>query len=510
MKSVPLTILALLATIVFSLIAYTEHPIAGAVVAVVCLFIVFNYIIKFSGLTLAQKRALRKHRKTTKRTDRYLFSTFNNEIAATWDGESMSMFLELSPAPLQTVAFTDEGKGIPEVPIGIIAENLRRFDISVDDVYINSYGYQTLTESPYEKAYKPALKSQLTRWKTYIEVSMRLENSMSEIETRRGDAATPEEAYAKAVNVATQRMMRYLLDAGWRARVLNQGQVEAMDKEISGFMGDIFDHEHKNNMGKNTQWAAVYASNSTNFDPLRLNRGAEAIGVIRHIRPVDKVAADIDTYVALFGQSRESVSMKRKGLKKLPGVQGDVVSYLLPQAPNNKVFVSRPTHSVSNVRGLKLRTGPAWGIGSLIGETVTQPPLNAALTTTSGVGQVLYVAAHVSFVRNLISRMAASGESVAIELSGDDWKSWVEMLSLDRVTTSRINKATVVVTASRNGASIEPRAGVLMVCLTPQVPLDARYSIEQLDSGVLRVVTGQTYRDVKWIAEEAERNWWAS
>ena len=157
-----------------------------------------------------------------------------------------------------------------------------------------------------------------------------------------------------------------------------------------------------------------------------------------------------------------------------------------------------------------MRTGPAWGIGSLIGETVTQPPLNAALTTTSGVGQVLYVAAHVSFVRNLISRMAASGESVAIELSGDDWKSWVEMLSLDRVTTSRINKATVVVTASRNGASIEPRAGVLMVCLTPQVPLDARYSIEQLDSGVLRVVTGQTYRDVKWIAEEAERNWWAS
>ena len=113
------TIINILAACLISLIAYTIHPYAGIAAAVVCAILIFWYILPLSaGLSLHQQRKQTKYRKTTTREDRHTVSVDRSTgMTISHDGDTASMFIELTPSPLETIAYTDDGTGIPNIPL---------------------------------------------------------------------------------------------------------------------------------------------------------------------------------------------------------------------------------------------------------------------------------------------------------------------------------------------------------------------------------------------------------
>lgn len=498
----------ILACLFVSFVAFVIHPFAGVGVAALSfLYLMWAVIPLSGGMSFSEKRKLEKYRKTTTREDRLVIShaETNYATAVSRNGDVVSMFLELSPSPLQSVAYTDDGTGIPDVPLGIIAESMRKFDITVDSIEVVSHGSVTADDSPYSRAYRPSLKNNMTRWRTYIEVSVRLSKSIPAVRSRCDKGEGPEVGISRVTTVATTRLRNLLIDAGWHVRLLTKADVKAIDDEFSVRLDGVFDHEKRTYMGSGNRWAAAYACTSPHIRPSKIRTDALAMGVVRRLVPVGARGVSVETFLILEGEDRESVALKNKRVKKLSGVQGDIVSHMLPLAPNPPITVPRPIFSVSNFSRLPENVGPAWGIGALLGEAIGTHR-RVSLTTSSAKNEVLYVSASKSFIRNILARMAASGERIIVEAEGDDWTHWISTMNTPRITRSR-GKADVVI-VEREG-EVPPRAGVLVIVVCVLAPPSARFAVQQMEDGTFKAISGNTYRDFQWTASKAERAWWS-
>lgn len=503
---------SIIISLFFSLLALKIHPIAGAVVAICCLAYILYAVIPLSqGLTMSGQKKLREYRKTTTRDDRYTLSTDNIGTTVSRDGDVVSMFVELLPSPLESVAYTDDGTGIPNVPLSLISDTLRQFDITIDSMNIISFGYVSSEDTPYARAYQPALRNNPTHWRTLIEVSIRLSTSMPEVNKRRDKEDGPEIGLVRLATVATKRLRNRLTDEGWHAKVLSKNDLVKFDNEVSAYLGEAFNHEHRFNMGAGNTWVAAYATNDLKVDPIKLNNTARAVGVIRKATPSGNKGANVTTFVCLFGEDENDVkASKEHKLRRLPNVQGDVVCHLLPLAQNPLISTSLPTISKKTTKELDIPTGvgPAWGIGTLLGEIRTETLIRrVSLTTASAkTGNVLYLNTNTNFVRNIVSRMVTSGEKVFVEASGEEWDEWVHRMNNPRLTRKR-GEANIVLTTS-SGGEVRPRANTLLLVVTPKIPKTAKYYITQQPNHTMRIVHGRTYRDFTWSSQPAENQWW--
>ena len=501
------TIINILAACLITLIAYTIHPYAGIAAAVVCAILIFWYILPLSaGLSLHQQRKQTKYRKTTTREDRHTVSVDRSTgMTISHDGDTASMFIELTPSPLETIAYTDDGTGIPSIPLPVIISELHQYDIDVDNINVISFGYRTADNAPYSRAYNKVLHGHMGRLRTIIEVTIRLSASLPAVNTRRREDDGPEVGLTRVTEVAAKRLRNKLTDNGWRARIMSKSELQAFDNEVSPWVGNAFDHEHRTDMGEGNHWVAMYSSPGLVFNPSKLQTNAKAFGVVRHIRPQAKnQGASIKTYVALMGEDKTETVAHKSKLKKMPGVQGDLVSYLLPLAPNPPINTSSPTVTKQHPNDFDVETGPAWGVGALIGETKEGDRRRVSLTTVSAKGEVLYTAANPKAVRNILARLAASGEHIIVESPSEQWKEWVRFMESPRITTKR-GQADIVVTEKEG--EIPSRAGILTIRVGSDIPRSAKYSLQQLPDGSLRSIARNTYRDITWTAGKEEQYW---
>lgn len=503
---------SILASAFFSLLAFKIHPIAGAITAILCLIYILYAVIPLSqGLTIAGQRKLNKYRKTTTRDDRYVISTDNVGTTVSRDGDVVSMFVELLPAPLESVAYTDDGTGIPNVPLSLVADTMRQFDITVDSMEIISFGYVTPENTPYAKAYQPALRNNPTRWRTIVEVSIRLSSSMPEINTRRDEEDGPEIGLVRLVTVASKRLRNRLADEGWNAKVLSKSDLVRFDNEVSRFIGDSFNNEQRFHMSDGNKWVSAYTTSDLKVNPIKLNETAKAVGIVRRVTPTGTQGATVTTYVCLFGEDENDVKPRKEyKLRRLPNVQGDVVCHLLPLAQSPIIATSVPqiTKKTSKELDVPSGVGPAWGIGTLLGEIRTDKLIRRVSLTTSSAknGEVLYLKTSNNFVRNIVSRMVASGEEVAVEISGAEWDEWISRMNSPRLSRGR-GKARIILTSS-TGGEVRPRANTLLLVVTPKIPTTAKYYIVQQPNQTMRIVHGRTYRDFTWTSQQAENQWW--
>lgn len=499
-------------SIFFSLLAFKIHPIVGATVAVLCLIYILYAVVPLAqGLTLAGQRKLNKYRKTTTRDDRYTISTGKIGTTVSRDGDVVSMFVELLPAPLESVAYTDDGTGMPNVPLSLISDTLRQFDITVDSMSILSFGYVTSENTPYAKAYRPALRNNPARWRTLIEVSVRLSTSMPEVNLRRDVEDGPEIGLVRLVTVASKRLRNRLADKGWNARILSKSDLVRFDNEVSRFIGDSFNNEQRFHMSDGNKWVAAYATNNLKVDPIKLHETAKAVGVIRKVTPSGSEGASVTTFVCLFGDDQADIKARKEyKLRRLPNVQGDVVCHLLPLAQNPVIATSTPQITKKTTKELDTPSGvgPAWGIGTLLGEIRTDKLIRRVSLTTSSAkqGEILYIRTSNNFVRNIVSRMVTSGEDVSVEAKGSEWDEWISRMNSPRLTRSR-GKANIILTTS-TGGEVRPRANTLLLVVTPKIPPTAKYYITQQPDQTMRIVHGRTYRDFTWTTQQSENPWW--
>lgn len=503
---------SILAAVFLTALAATLHPIAGlATAAVTLIYIVYAVIPLSQGLTMLEHRKLAKYRKSTTRDDRFVISTSGMGTAISRDGDVASLFIELTPAPLESVAYTDDGTGIPSVPLGIVADTLRQFDVTVDAIELISFGFVTSEDTPYARAYRPALRNNPAHWRTIIEVSVRLSTSMPEVNSRRDTDDGPEVGLMRLATVASKRLRNRLSDEGWRARMLTKSEVERFDQEVSAFAGDAFNHEGRFHMGSGKQWVAAYAAPGLKVAPSEYLGSSKAVGVVRRVVPHGARGGSVSTFVLLFGEDPESVkAQKQHKLRRLPNIQGDVLSHLLPlaQSPSVTAAVPQVTKREAGELVVDMGAGPAWGVGTLLGEAWVNGKLRRVSLTTASAknGEVLYFQTNANFVRNVVSRLLTSGENVVVEASGDEWDAWISRMNNPRLTRKR-GRANVVLTTS-NGGEVRPRGNVLLLVLTPQLPKSARYYVAQQADGTMRIVHGRTYRDFTWTTQQAENQWW--
>lgn len=502
----------ILVSIFFTLLALRIHPIAGIAVGIMCVGYLLYAVIPLSqGLTLSGQRQLNKYRKTTTRDDRYTISTDNIGTTVSRDGDVVSMFVEILPSPLESVAYTDDGSGIPNVPLSLIADTMRQFDITVDSMNILSFGYTSSEDTPYARAYQSALRNNPTHWRTIIEVSVRLSTSMPEVNMRRDNEDGPEIGLVRLATVASKRLRNRLTDEGWHARVMSKNDLVKFDNEVSAHLGDAFNHEHRFNMGSGNKWVAAYATSDLKASPNKISEEATAIGIIRKVVPSSSKGASVTTLVCLFGEDENDVKA-RKDLKykRLPNVQGDVICHLLPLAQNPLISTSLPKVTKKSTKELHIPSGigPAWGIGTLLGEIRTDNLIRRVSLTTASAknGNILYLNTNTNFVRNIVSRMITTGEKVFVEASGEEWDTWIQRMNNPRLTRKR-GEANIILTTS-NGGEVRPRANTLLLVVTPRVPRNAKFYITQQPNQTMRIVHGRTYRDFTWSSQPAENQWW--
>lgn len=483
--------------------------IAAAVSVGFAALIIAYSMIRFRGRTWRQWRQLARHRKTTTRTDAFLFSTRRN--AVTWDGNRLSMFLELTPPAFQPLTLTMvNGKmtGVPEVPLDVIADSLRQYDIVIDHVAVTSHGYVSASTEPYDVVYAATSSlGQLSRFRTIIKVSVRLATSMNSVDARRGDGDGPEVGLARTTYVSTQRLMRSLIDEGWGARPLSMKEVEAIDAEFSESFGDAFEQERRTEMGSEVL-TRVYSSRTVDVDVDAISPSAATVTVCRVLSPQRHGRVHIDTLVAVTGQDREDVAVG-KGLSAEAGVQGDLLSQMLPLAPyvdtlrtNTAVFLNKDEVEPA---------GQAYGTGVALGELRDNPKMKAFLSLAGARGSVLHVYVGGTHIRTLIMRMAAAGERVCVDLPDEDgqWEAWVRAVGSERIfTKSRDPEGSLSTVQFVDGSSnVESSASkiTVAVCVSPP-PRSARFTLTVGDEANLYALSTPE-EVVVYYATADDREW---
>lgn len=484
----PLNSLLVLVAVFAAAMLYGLHPAAAAVSVAAAVFIVFYTMIRFRGRTWRQWRQLARHRRTTTRTDALFFS--NRRYAVTWDGNRMSMFLELTPPPYHVLALrTSDGEvtGVPDLPLDVIATALRQHDIAVDHISVISHGYVSASAEPYDIVYADTSSlGQFSRFRTYIEVSIRLASSLNSVDARRGDEDLAADGLGKVTYVATQRLMRLLIDNGWGARPLTTREVNALDDEISGSFDGAFENERRRIMGEDTL-SRIYSSRTPHLPMESLPETASTVTVARVLTPQRHGRVHLDTFVGLTGDNPEDVTAGH-GLDVEIGVQGDLLSQILPLAPYPEVLRQNTLihYHVDDVQP----AGQAFGTGIALGERKGQPRDKIFMTLGGARGSVLH--AHVGSIhlRTLIMRMAAAGETVDVVLPDPygEWDGWIRSVNSARIRLldSPADGSAVFVDAAVR-ADVHPDKITIAVCAGPP-PRTARHTLVAGDEGNLYVL----------------------
>lgn len=508
MNTFTYTLTSLMAVIFLAALAYTVHPYAGLGVLVIGLVPLTWYILPLSsGISFHQQRKLAKYRRTTTREDRYTVAVDRSTgMTISRDGSTASIFIELAASPLETIAYTDDGTGIPNIPVPVIASELRQYDITVEAINVISYGYPTADDTPYSRAYKRSLHKNLTKLRTIIEVCIKLDTSLPAVYARQSEDEGPEQGMTRATHIAALRIRNKLTETGWHARIMSKDDISNYDNAVNERIGDVFDHEHRLDMGAGTNWVACYTTIQLKVNPAELDTTAKAFGIVRRITPGrTETETSMTTYIILIGDDKADTTAKGVKFKRMPGVQGDILSYLLPLAANPPIAISSPTITKAHFNEFDVPTSPAWGIGALIGETISEKQRRrVSLNVASSKGKVLYLAANPKLARNILSRLAAAGEKIIIEARGEEWDEWMVAVGSPRITTRRGNSDIVVI---EKEGEVPARAGTLVIVLCQSVPAGARYSQQQLEGGIIRAITGNVYRDMRWTANREEQRW---
>ena len=487
-------------------VTFKSYFIISASFIIAAVVTVVMFMLTSKGRTFWEWRKLARHRKTTARADSLIFSMENN--AVTWDGNRLSMFLELTPSPFHVTAWksqTDEG--LPTVPLDVIADTLRQYDITLDHISVISHGYITESSSPYNVIYaSTASYGKYSRFRTIIEVSIKLATSLNSIDSRRGPDDGPEVGAARTVNVATQRLMRTLIDDGWYARPMTRSQVTKFDDEISTRVGDAFENEMSNVMGyeKRTQ---IYSINDVEVHPQELSSTADSVTIYHLLRPESKTQVNVNTYVMLTGNDPEDTDVAR-GYSIETGVQGDLLSQILPLAP----FVDtlrRNTVTFSHPAEIE-RVGQALGTGIFLGNRYKRKTDKLFMSLIGSKDQTLYIASHPNFLRNLITRAAAAGETVDIMLPDPtgEWKAWVNYFNSPHVRLVKNHSGGSILVVNGDSGVSNKKGVITFALCTNTPPRSAKYAITSVGDNVYNIKTAEDgVSSVIWVADRTERVW---
>ncbi|WP_406270486.1 type VII secretion protein EccE [Nocardia sp. NBC_00881] len=387
-----------------------------------------------------------------------------------WDGSRVVAVVEVLPPPggLTRIARTTVHAS-HLLPLPELANCLNQHDILLSGIDIISHGHRSRSGTPAGQIYESLLGPLPATAHRTVWLAISFDAvACPEAAARRGGGA---EGASRAVNIATQRIMRTLEDADCNARILTAAEIRKAVLQITGdFAPRTLEH----------RWRYAEIGNSVNIgsavDPKHLD--SELLAQLW-------VAPSRDTTVAVRlrpGNSAESVSIgaawrltarelpeqiELAGMVSMNGRHRDGLLAHLPIAvPGLDDTVPMTEYPIDVIDALHL---PSSGCGQLIGSDDEGQGV-AVRIVGAGISTV-YVAGELYLAQQLVFRALAVGERILIRT--DRAQAWENLVT----TIGNRERLTIAVETHQSDAGFTatvvdgvlapaPHAGVTTIYVT--------------------------------------------
>jgi len=431
-----LVITAILATITGAALKITRPEFYAAIMAFVLLTGAFTYRSRTALGWVSRRWTYRR----TNREKIFLYPHENSGIS--WDGNRASAYVEILPQPFEfTVVGSLEETTVRSLPVDDIREELVQFDIHCDAVTLVTMGHKYDRSNQIAMVYHSSIGPipALLYGRTFAEISIALDESIDSIYARQFDDGAPA-GLSRTVGIAAERIRRRLAKQGWKAKRLNQTEVEVLNNQISAILTPAMAEERWGSCGPATMRAVAFtpapaswtAANYREWCQLDTHRQLQILRLDRRRRGGDHA----EMYLAyVTDDSRALNTLPALGLGREYSQQGDILTAAMPLART-----VRPTA----VSGKQLAADPfpfelhAGGIGTFLGHTRSRAQVFVNFTTggtrdieelgADGAATTItqFIPFHVvgasTLCQHLLLRIATSGRTVDVQIPGEHWR----------------------------------------------------------------------------------------
>lgn len=378
-----------------------------------------------------------------KRPDRekiFLYPHEDNGIS--WDGNRASAYVEILPQPFEfTIVGSPEETTIRSLPIDDIREELVQFDIHCDAVTLVTLGHKYNRSNQIAMVYHSSIGPipALLYGRTFAEVSVSFDESIDSIYARQFDDGAPA-GLSRTVAIAAERIRRRLAKQGWKAKQLNQTEVDILNRQLSALLTPAMAEERWGSCGPTTMKAVTFtpASGSwtnTNYREwcqLDTHRQLQILRLDRRRASGDHAEMYL-TY--LTDDARALNTVPALGLGREYSQQGDILTAAMPLARTVRPTAVGGKRLATDLFPFEMHAG---GIGTFLGHTRSRAQVfvnfttgatretevlgidGAATTTTEFIP--FYVVGASALCQQLLLRIATSGRSVDIQIPGEHWQ----------------------------------------------------------------------------------------
>lgn len=366
------------------------------------------------------------------------------DVGVRWDGHRALAYIEILPTPYEsTIVGAEHETTARAIPVDVIRDELVQFDIHCDAVTIITTGYKFDRPTDLAITYQAVLgpTPTLLHGRTFVEVAVALAGSLDSVYARSEPDGVPT-GLIRTVSVAAERIRRRLISEGVNAQLLSPADATAAAATLSAQFANTLDHEHWDSAGQaalRTVGFSVtkHAFNTDNYRQwCRLNPHRH-LHVLRLERHLGNDYAHM--YLALQTNDPTAIAtVEALGLRREYGQQGDILSTGLPA-----VRTTTPTATAAlSLDGTEFPIPLiAGGVGTFLGHTKSRAQLFVNFSNGS---TPFYIISPAALCQQLLLRLATSGHSIDINITGPEWKSFAARIG---ATYQSNPAADVVITA---------------------------------------------------------------
>ncbi|WP_345347832.1 type VII secretion protein EccE [Rhodococcus olei] len=355
------------------------------------------------------------------------------DVGLCWTAGTVCTVIEMLAAPGSLTRLgRDEATDCPEVPLRVLAESLFQQGISLAGIDVIGHGRRVAPDSPVAGVYDDLIGPLAATADRTVWLVVRFEATAQPGAVRRRGGGRS--GAARAVSVASQRIVRALAERGTESLILTAPAIAAVAETISG--GAAFDEAGRSRAhvpvrdGCNTGYAIdprvlgdrladVWATRSrTTTVTVRLRPGSSSneVRVAASCRFTTESVPRRSTLPGLVPTTREPAALR----SHLPGAHPDLDSLT--------------TFTTVTPRHLDTLTVPVAGCGQLIGSDAT----GRAVTVRVAGPEVrrVDVVGEPYLAQQVVLRAVAIGERIAVHSTDpESWRSLVgSVADPDRLT----------------------------------------------------------------------------